>query len=143
VKEGLDREFRERFDLTIEQRTANAAPALIMADGTRLEPLNRTSRRQLEQDVAPWYAIPDKSGALVQRQLRLGAMDDRIFEVASGGRGADGWDREAFRQLFPEQERFLGRYDKRVETLRAVGYVTSEGPSCAQIPDALRHPARN
>jgi hypothetical protein len=54
-------------------------------------------------------------------------MDDRIFEVASGGRGADGWDREAFRRLFPEQERFLRRYDKRVETLRAIGYVTSEG----------------
>lgn len=66
-----------------------------MADGTLLELLNRPSRRQLEKDVAPWYAIPDKFGALEQRQLRLGAMDDRIFDVASGGSGADGWDREA------------------------------------------------
>jgi hypothetical protein len=128
VEGGLDREFRERFapqDRIADRK--NAAPALVIADGTRLEPLSRASRRQLEKDVAPWYAIPDKFGALVQRQLRLGAMDDRIFEVASGGRGADGWDREAFRRLFPEQERFLGRYDKRVETLRAIGYVTSEG----------------
>jgi hypothetical protein len=57
-------------------------------------------------------------------------MNDRIFEVAGGGRGADGWDREAPRQVFPEQERFLARYEKWVETLKAVGYVTSEGPSC-------------
>jgi hypothetical protein len=59
-KEGLGREFRERFGLTIEQRTAKADPALVMADGTRLEPLSRARRRQLEKDG---YAIPDKSGA--------------------------------------------------------------------------------
>jgi hypothetical protein len=27
----------------------------------------------------------------------------------------------------PQQERFLGRYDKRVETVMAIGYVTPEG----------------
>ncbi|HZL21148.1 MAG TPA: hypothetical protein VFG23_25660 [Polyangia bacterium] len=126
-KEGIEKEFKGRLGLGIEQRAANAAPALVMADGTRLEPLNRASRRQLEKDVAPWYAVPDKSGAMAQRQLHLGAMDDRIFELASGGRGKAGWDAAAFRQLFPEHERFVGRYEKRVGTLKAIGYLTPEG----------------
>jgi hypothetical protein len=84
-----------------------------MADGTRLEPLNPRADVSSRRTSRLWYAILDKSGALVQRQLRLGAMDDRIFEVASGGHGADGWDREALRRLFPEQERFLAPYEKR------------------------------
>jgi hypothetical protein len=127
-KDAIDKEFRQRLDLVIEQRAPNAAPALILGDGTKLEALNRASRRQLEKDVAPWYAAADKAGGLVQRQLRLGAMDDRIFEIAAGGRGGEiGWDVHAFRESFPEQERFVGRYDKRVETLKAIGYLTSEG----------------
>ena len=124
-KEGVEKEFKERLGLTIEQRAPNAAPALVMPDGTRLEPLNRASRRQLEKDVAPWYAVPDKSGAVVQRQLRLNAMDDRIFEVAAGGRPATGWNSAAFRELFPEQVRFIARYEKRVETLKSIGYLTT------------------
>ena len=81
-RRGLDREFRERFGLTIEERTADADPALVVAHGTRLE---RLSRRQLEKDVAPWYAIPHKSGALIQRSSTLGARTKRIFEVAAAG----------------------------------------------------------
>ena len=126
-KEGIEREFKERLGLTFEQRAPNAAPAMVMPDGTRLEPLNRASRRQLEKDVAPWYAAPDKSGAVVQRQLRLNAMDDRIFEVAAGGRPAAGWNSAAFRELFPDQGRFIARYEKRVETLKSIGYLTPEG----------------
>jgi hypothetical protein len=126
-KETLDKEFKERLGLTIEQRAPNAAPALILPDGTRLESLNRASRRLLEKDLAPWYAVPDRSGALVQRQLRLGAMDDRIFEIAAGERGASGWRVDAFTKMFPEQQRFLGRYEKRVETLKAIGYLTPDG----------------
>ena len=100
---------------------------MVMADGTRLEPLNRASRRQLEKDFAPWYAAPDKSGAVVQRQLRLNAMDDRIFEVAAGGRPPTGWNTTDFRELFPDQVRFIARYEKRVETLKSIGYLTPEG----------------
>jgi hypothetical protein len=126
-KESIEREFKERLGLTIEQRAPNAAPALVMPDGSRLEPLNRASRRQLEKDVAPWYAAPDKSGAVVQRQLRLNAMDDRIFEVAAGGRPPTGWNAGAFRELFPDQVRFIARYEKRVETLKSIGYLTPAG----------------
>lgn len=126
-KEALDKEFRERLGLTIEQRAPNAAPTLILPDGTRLESLNRASRRLIEKDLAPWYAVPDKSGPLVQRQLRLGAMDDRIFEIAAGDRAASGWDGDAFRKMFPEQARFVARYEKRVETLKAIGYLTPDG----------------
>ena len=126
-KENVEKEFKERLGLTIEQRAPNAAPALLMSDGNRLEPLNRASRRQLEKDVAPWYAAPDKSGAVVQRQLRLNAMDDRIFEIAAGGRPATGWNASAFSELFPEQVRFIVRYEKRVETLKSIGYLTPEG----------------
>jgi hypothetical protein len=126
-KESIEREFKERLGLTIEQRAPNAAPAMVMPDGSRLEPLNRASRRQLEKDFAPWYAAPDKSGAVVQRQLRLNAMDDRIFEVGAGDRPATGWNAAAFRELFPDQVRFMARYEKRVETLKSIGYLTPEG----------------
>jgi hypothetical protein len=140
-KDAVDKEFRERFGLTIEQRAPNAAPALVLADGTRIEALNRASRRQLEKDIAPWYGSPDKSGGVVQRQLRLGAMDDRIFEIAAGGRGSAGWDVQAFKAAFPEQDRFVGRYEKRVATLKAIGYLTSEGRVSSEfrLHFAVRH----
>jgi hypothetical protein len=89
-RQALDKGFKERLGLTIDQRAPNAAPTLILPDGTRLECLNRASRLLLEKDLAPRYAIPDKSGALVQRQLRLGAMDDRIFEIAADDRAGGG-----------------------------------------------------
>src|SRR6185312_10694558 len=57
-KDGVDKEFKERLGLTIEQRASNAAPALVLPDGTRLDSLNRASRRLLEKDLAPWYAVP-------------------------------------------------------------------------------------
>lgn len=140
-KETLDQEFKERLGLTIEQRAPNAAPALVLADGTRLDPLNRASRRLLEKDLAPWYAGPDKAGVLVQRQLRLGAMDDRIFEIAAGDRDTAGWRADDFQKLFPEQRQFLGRHEKRVETLKAMGYLTASGQLTPEfrVHFALRH----
>jgi hypothetical protein len=140
-KEALDKELKERLGLTVEQRTPNAAPALVLPDGTRLDALSRASRRLLEKDVAPWYAVPDKSGALVQRQLRFGAMDDRIFEVAAGDHGASGWRLEIFKKLFPEHERFAARYEKRVGTLKAIGYLTPGGQLTAEfrLHFALHH----
>src|ERR1022692_564028 len=49
--------------------------------------------------------------------------------------------RETFLQLFPERERVLVGYEKRVETLKTIGSVTSEGPSCTQfrMHVAFRH----
>ena len=54
-------------------------------------------------------------------------MDDRILQVAAGGRPATGWNSAAFRELFPDQVRFIARYEKRVETLKSIGYLTPEG----------------
>jgi hypothetical protein len=52
--------------------------------------------------------MPDKGRAHFRRQLRLGVMDDRIFELAAGRTDSSGWDTGAFRELFPEQARFSG-----------------------------------
>ena len=140
-KEAVDRQFKERLGLRIEQRAANSAPTLVMADGTRLEPLNRASRRMLEKDVAPWYAVPDNNGTLAQRQLRLGAMDDRIFEVAAGNHDASGWRLDVFKTLFPDHARFAARYEKRFDTLKAIGYLTPGGQLTAEfrLHFALHH----
>jgi hypothetical protein len=140
-KEGVDREFKERLGIHIEQRTPNSPPALVMPDGTRLDALNRAGRRQLERDIAPWHDMPDQGGAQVRRRLRLGVMDDRIFELAAGRTDSSGWDTEAFRELFPEQARFAARHEKRVGTLKAIGYLTAEGRPTAKfrLHFAVRH----
>ena len=54
-------------------------------------------------------------------------MDDRIFELAAASGDAAAWDSVAFRELFPDQARFVARHEKRVGTLRAIGYLTAEG----------------
>ena len=126
-KEGIDREFKERLGIHIEQRGPNAPPALVMPDGTRLDALNRAGRRQLEKDIAPWYGGTDKGAGAARRQLRLGVMDDRIFELAAASGDAAAWDPVTFRELFPDQARFVGRHEKRVGTLKAIGYLTAEG----------------
>jgi len=138
-KEGIDREFRERLGLKIEQRTPNAAPAIVLPTGERIEPLNRASRRVLEKEIAPTFAAAGPKGGTVQRTLHLSAMDDRIFEIASG-RNA-GWSATDFKTAFPEQARFIGRYEKRVETLRQVGYLSPEGRPTKdfRVHFAVRH----
>lgn len=126
-KEAIDREFKERLGLGIEQSRANGPVALIMPDGTRLEPLNRNSRRVLEKEIAPTYTVAQPTGAVVQKVLKFKVMDERIFEVAAGDKGKSGWAAQAFTELFPEQSRYLDRYEKRVETLKAAGYLTAGG----------------
>ncbi len=126
-KEEVTKEFKERLGLGIEQPKKNGPAILNLPDGTRLEPLNRASRRILEKQLEPTYSRTTPGGAVVQSRLKLNEMDARIFEVAAGNRGKDGWTKEAFKELFPKEAKHLDRYEKRVETLRSIGYLTSEG----------------
>ena len=126
-KEGIEREFRERLQLGIEQRAPNGPVTLVLPDRARLEPLNRNSRRLLEKEIAPRYTEPSPSGAAMVKQFRWSAMDDRIFEVASGDKGDVRWSRQAFAETFPEHASHISRYEARVRTLQAVGYLSPEG----------------
>jgi hypothetical protein len=126
-QEGIDKEFRERLQLGIEQKTPRSPVALVLPDGSRLEPLNRESRRLLEKQICPTFTETTPSGETITRHFRWSAMDDRIFEIASGARGASSWDLEAFKEHFPEQARYAARYETRVRSLQAIGYLSPEG----------------
>ena len=133
-QEGIEKEFRDRLKLGIEQKTPHSPVALVLPDGTRLEPLNRDSRRVLEKELCPTYVDTSPTGKEITRKFRWSAMDDRIFEIASGARGTSAWSAKAFKDLFPEQSRYLSRYEARVRTLKAIGYLSPEG----QIQTAFR-----
>jgi len=124
---GIDKEFRERLQLSIEQKTPRSPVALVLPDGTRLEPLNRESRRMLEKELCPTFTETSKDGHAISRGFRWSAMDDRIFEIASGTRGTSAWDVAAFKEAFPDQSRFVARYETRVHTLQSIGYLSSNG----------------
>lgn len=126
-KSGIEKEFKERLNLGIEQHRANGPVTLHLPDGAKLAPLNRESRRQLEKQLEPTFTRTTPTGEVKQSKLKLNAMDDRIFEIASGDRGKSGWNLQAFKEVFPDQAKFAGRYEKRVEVLRQVGYLNSEG----------------
>jgi hypothetical protein len=126
-QEGIDKEFRDRLQLGIEQKTARSPVALVLPDGTRLEPLNRESRRMLEKELCPTFTDTSDDGHAVPRRFRWSAMDDRIFEIASGARGTSAWDVVAFKDAFPDQTRFVARYEARVHTLQSIGYLSSSG----------------
>jgi hypothetical protein len=126
-KEGVDRELAARLGLRVEQGRAFARPALVLAEGTRLPPLDRESRRLLDKRLSPTYEETTPDGRVVRKVLRLSdAMDGRIFEVASGG-GGEGWSANGFLAVAPDQAPYLGRYEKRVETLKKAGYLTADG----------------
>jgi hypothetical protein len=125
-KDGIEKEFRERLKLGIEQKTPRSPVALVLPDGGRLEPLNRESRRALEKQICPTYTETTSSGQTVVRHFRWSSMDDRIFEVASGARGKSGWDVASFKENFPDQARYASRYEARVRSLQAIGYLSPD-----------------
>ena len=133
-QDGIEKEFHDRLRLGIEQKFPRGSVALVLPDGSRLEPLNRDSRRVLEKELCPTYVDTSPTGKEITRRFRWSAMDDRIFEIASGARGTSAWSAKAFKDLFPEQSRYLSRYEARVRTLKAIGYLSPEG----QIQTALR-----
>ena len=126
-KEGVDREFVQRLGLRVEQGRPYARPTLVLADGTRIPPLHRESRRLLDRHLSPAYTETSLGGFAVRKLFRISdAMDGRIFEAASRDGGA-GWNADAFLAIAPDQARYLSRYEKRVETLKRVGYLTGDG----------------
>jgi hypothetical protein len=125
-QEGIEKEFRERLRLGIEQKTPRSPVALVLPDGQRLEPLNRESRRLLEKQICPTFTETTPSGESVVRHFRWSSMDDRIFEIASGARGKAGWDLGAFKEHFPEQARYASRYEARVRSLQSIGYLSPD-----------------
>ncbi len=125
-QEGIEKEFRERLRLGIEQKTPRSPVSLVMPDGEHLEPLNRDSRRVLEKELCPQYTETTPEGHAVIRHFRWSAMDDRIFEIASGARGESGWDLSAFKEHFPDQAKYSARYEARVRTLQYIGYLTPD-----------------
>jgi hypothetical protein len=127
-KEEVDGLVKERFGVSVEQSRHCGPVTLLMPDGARLEPLNRDSRRVLDIALRPMVSGTSKDGhATAPRPFEIKVMDDEIFEVAAGMKGAARWNREVLQDLFPAKAKFIGRYDKRVESLKRVGYLTSEG----------------
>jgi hypothetical protein len=141
-KSEVDRLFKERLGLQVEQRSKTGPVALLLPDGTRLDALNRDSRRALEKLIAPTHQRSDPDGKVVERKIKLGVMDGRNYEVAAGNKGRSRWDVEAFKALFPEQAKYLNRYEKRVETLKAVGYLTDDGKADTRLQGPLRFAPR-
>jgi hypothetical protein len=126
-KEAIDRELGTRLGLRVEQSRPYARPALVLPGGEKVPALNRESRRLLDKHLCPVYEDIGPDGRTVRRVLRLSdKMDGRIFEVASGKDGA-GWSSAGFLEIAPDQKAYLGRYEKRVETLKKAGYLTAEG----------------
>jgi hypothetical protein len=125
-QQGIEKEFRERLGLGIEQKTSRSPVSLVLPDGDHLEPLNRDSRRVIEKELCPEYTETTPEGHEVVRHFRWSAMDDRIFEIASGGRGESGWDLSAFREHFPDHAKYSARYEARVRTLQNIGYLTPD-----------------
>jgi hypothetical protein len=125
-QDGIEKEFRERLRLGIEQKTSRSPVSLLLPDGERLEPLNRDSRRVLEKQLSPVYTEATPEGFAVTRHFRWSAMDDRIFEIASGGRGESGWSLAAFKEHFPDHAKYSARYEARVRTLQSIGYLTGD-----------------
>jgi hypothetical protein len=142
--EGVAREFRERLRLGIEDKLPWAGPvALILPDGSRLDPLDRETQRQSERRLCPTFTETTKTGATVVRRFHLRTMDDRIFEIASGARGTAGWSSIAFTDSFPDLAGGLSRYEARVKSLQSIGYLSPEGqitPSF-RVHFASRHEA--
>jgi hypothetical protein len=134
----IDRLLKERLGIEVDQAAHHGPVAIRLGDGTRLGPLNTDSRRVLEKQVVAGRSklVGSESGrqpmgapgdSVGPRRIKLGVMDDRIYEIASGGKGIMGWSAAAFTDLFPEHARFVGRYEKRVLTLKHAGYLTAGG----------------
>ncbi len=126
-KEDVVKEFKERLHVGMEQVRTNGPVILELPDGTKIEPVNRASRRILEKQLEVCYSTAIPTGEIKTSVLKLTEMDSRIFEIASGKRGNAGWNKNVFATVFPDQAKWAGRHEKRVETLKQIGYLTSEG----------------
>lgn len=124
--EAFVHEFKKEFGVTIEQR-ADGKAILHMPDGTSVHPLNRASRREIEKAITPTYTTTLPDGSVRTSKLTLNVMDQKIFEVASLKKGRLGWNPEVFKEVFPGEARRVESFEKRISTLRQVGYLSEEG----------------
>jgi hypothetical protein len=146
-KSHIDRLLKERLGVEVEQGANHASVGLRLSDGQQLGALNADSRRVLEKLMVAGQADRDRSGRVASgsprpsvpskdsgpRRIKIGLMDDRIYEVASGQKGQAGWDATAFVELFPEHAKFVARYEKRVRTLKEAGYLSADGTITADF----------
>jgi hypothetical protein len=123
---GVTKEYEQSLGVQIHQRKDGKA-VITLKDGSTLEPLNRNSRRALEREIAPTLEKTRGDGSTYKTSLKLNAMDQRIYEVSAQDQGRQGWNRKAFEGAFPKEAKHLDRYEKRVETLKEVGYLNREG----------------
>jgi hypothetical protein len=119
-KAAVDLHVERELGVRLEQGAPYARPALVLPDGRRIAPLNRDGRRALDQMLSAKCA--EKLGGRARFRLN-DKMDGRIFELASA---PGGWSAAAFVEHFPAQARFLDRFEKRIETLKRVGYLTDD-----------------
>jgi hypothetical protein len=63
-------------------------------------------------------------------------MEDRISNRQGAGAGANGWDRDAFRQLFPGEERFAIRHGINTPELRGFGSMSPTRPRAVRATTA-------
>lgn len=137
IREGKDafaasvvRQMEQHLGVKVEVGQKGRA-TLTLPDGTRLEPLNRNSRRDLEKQIAP---VPRG----MKRPLNLTSMDAKILEVAAQKLGRQGWNREAFLRTFSRDAAKVDRFEVRVRTLQSIGYLNERG----RITDAFMAHAR-
>jgi hypothetical protein len=125
-KSALDAELKQRLGLVVTQGAPYARPALTLADGTYVPPLNRESRRMLDKHLCFRISEPTSAGVLKTRNFRWTHFDPTIYELASSRR-ASGWSSDAFLEFFPELAGRLKTYESRVLTLKRIGYLTEDG----------------
>ncbi|MCL1893713.1 MAG: hypothetical protein FWG02_05705 [Holophagaceae bacterium] len=124
--EAVTKELAKEFQVQIRNERAGQI-SLAMPDGRVLEPINRASRREIEKAIAPQIPYIDKHGTEKTKAFALTSMDAKIMEIASRNKGRSGWDREAFLSSFPKDSARIGRFEKRVETLKSIGYLSPSG----------------
>ena len=133
---SINQEMEKAFQIKIENQLQGRA-IVTFSDGVKLAPLNRVSRREMEVRMAPEIRMTDSKGEARTRRFTLTKMDQKIFENTFRDRGKGGWDREVFLKTFPKELDRIERYEKRVQTLQSVGYLTHAG----RVTEAFRNHA--
>ena len=123
----VEAELKKEFGITVEQTTKNGPAKIITADGIMLPPLNRETRRQLERALEPRITVTGPDGQPRTSILKLNEMHSRIYTVAMRDKGRAGWDKESFKEMYPEIAGQAEKYDKMADRLKTFGYLTPEG----------------
>jgi hypothetical protein len=126
-KQNFDAELATRLGITVTQGAPYAKPALTLADGTYVPALNRESRRLLDKHLCFRLSTETPSGAVTSKNFRWTHFDPTIYELAAANKQGAGWSTDAFIKHFPKLAPRLKTFESRVETLKRIGYLTSDG----------------